>query len=400
MKRCKTCSSHLGPHRCAGCRLEVYCGPECQRSDRRNHRGNCHGMQEFNALPGVMEGGLHFIVWGVLGEKWARRRGPRGLGLDAADRAIPRGEVVAFIAGPLLPDGQPASFEQHRFLFDNTLAHPDFILPRDVNASAIEDSISDATKRLLARGALTEGLLAYCTDAVTCNAAACRDYANPAVLPVKTTRDVAPGERLTIPYGMRHWAERVAGGCLRGTTFRGAWLANMLILRGDQHVYEALLHRHSIPREDAAKFLKDVLGADTGCVPVWLTDAGASVAFCGVGGETCHSPSVGAGDPQLICVGPGRAAAGMAVYLLGSIADYARMACDTELLIARRLAPLIADDADRAYARRVVGDNLRELYGIYELPAWEINGLLTEVFGAAPPPAPPAPHASHGPEPP
>jgi hypothetical protein len=330
-------------------------------------------MQEFNALPGVMESGLHSTVWGVVIKKWARRRGPRGLGLDAADRAIPRGEIVAFIAGPPLPDGQPASFAEHRFLFDSTLAHPDKHLPPHVNASAIEDSISDATKRLLARGALTEGLLAYCTDAVTCNAAACRDYANVAVLPIKTTRDVAPGEWLTIAYGMRHWAERVAGGSLRGTTFRGAWVANMLILRGDQHVYEALLHRHGIPGKDAAKFLKDVLGADTGCIPVWLTDAGASVAFCGVGGKTCHSPRVGAGDPQLICIGPGRSAAGMIVYFSGTITDYARMACDTELLIAQRLAPLIADDADRAYARRVVGDNLRELYEVYDLPAEEID---------------------------
>ena len=393
MKRCKLCKSHLRPRRCAGCRLEVYCGAACQRGDRRNHRDVCHGMCEFRELPGVVENGLDDIVWGVLCEEWTKRRGP-GLGLDAADRTIPRGEVVAFIAGPQLPDGQPASIEQHRFLFDDILADPDKHIPPHVNGSAIEDSISEATMRLLASGQLVKGLLAYCTDSVSCNAAACRDYAGVAVLPIKTTRDVAPGVPLTIAYGMRHWLEKFAAagvldaaGRVQGVTFRGAWAANMLILRGDRRVYDALLDRHSIPRggEAAAKFLKDVLGAETGCIPVWLTDAGAFVAFCGVGGETCHSPSVAAGDPQLICIGPGRSAAGMAVYLSGAIADYARMARDTELLIAQTLAPLIADDADRAYARRVVGDNLRELYEIYELPAREIDGLIAGVFGPEPP---------------
>ena len=386
MKCCKACSSYLDPHRCAGCLMEFYCGSRCQRIDRPNHRDDCHGMCEFRALPGVVGAGLDHTVWGVLDKKWTKRRGP-GLGLDAADRTIPRGEVIAFIAGPQLPDGRPASIEQHRYLFDDILAEPDKHLPHGVNASAIEDSIRDTTRRLLTTGELVKGLLAYCTDSLSCNAAACRDYAGVAVLPIKTSREVAPGEPLTIAYGMRHWIERVAAGLVQGVTFRGAWAANMLILRGDRHVYDALLHRHDIPRggEATAKFLKDVLGAETGCIPVWLTDAGASIAFCGVGGETCHSPRVEAGDPQLICIGPGRSAAGMAVYLSGTIADYARMACDTELLIAQRLAPLIADDADRAYARRVVGDNLRELYEIYELPAREIDGLIAGVFGPEPP---------------
>ena len=366
--------------------MEFYCGSRCQRIDRPNHRDDCHGMCEFRALPGVVGAGLDHTVWGVLGKKWTKRRGP-GLGLVAADRTIPRGEVIAFIAGPQLPDGRPASIEQHRYLFDDILAEPDKHLPHGVNASAIEDSIRDTTRRLLTTGGLVKGLLAYCTDSLSCNSAACRDYAGVAVLPIKTSREVAPGEPLTIAYGMRHWIERVAAGLVQGVTFRGAWAANMLILRGDRRVYDALLDRHSIPRggEAAAKFLKDVLGAETGCIPVWLTDAGASIAFCGVGGETCHSPRVEAGDPQLICIGPGRSAAGMAVYLSGTIADYARMACDTELLIAQRLAPLIADDADRAYARRVVGDNLRELYEIYELPAREIDGLIAGVFGPEPP---------------
>ena len=79
MKRCKSCSSYLDPHRCAGCLMEFYCGPRCQRIDRPNHRKDCHGMCEFRALPGVVDAGLDHTVWGVLGKKWTKRRGP-GLG--------------------------------------------------------------------------------------------------------------------------------------------------------------------------------------------------------------------------------------------------------------------------------------------------------------------------------
>jgi hypothetical protein len=59
--------------------MEFYCGPRCQRIDRPNHRKDCHGMCEFRALPGVVDAGLDHTVWGVLGKKWTKRRGP-GLG--------------------------------------------------------------------------------------------------------------------------------------------------------------------------------------------------------------------------------------------------------------------------------------------------------------------------------
>ncbi len=381
-KFCKTCFSlkgDAGAHRlywCGNCMLALYCGKKCQKKDWKGHRDTCRGICQLRKLPGIVEQDV-MVVWRVAQEGLARRAGP-GMGLYAADRGIPTGVVFAFIAGPPIQN-RPPTMEEHLTLYGGFHGRPD-CLPYRANGSAIKDPMTPDTRKLLAQGSFIAAVEDYEHEVRTrCNA---NCVENPVMVHIEAKRTIAPGEEIFLAFGARWWLERVASGdieCVENLTFEGVWRANMLIIRGDKELYGALIRRHRVADEAVALFLENYLGAKTGCIPLWLIETGIDAVFGGVGGKTCHSPCVNAGEPIVIC------AEGHTCEQddLDSDKWFGYVALAAEVLIAKRCVLHIADH-ELEYALQVVYANLEEVHEAFGLPLQGINDIMDDIFSTVP----------------
>ena len=387
------------PLACGRCRLAHYCAAACQRAAWPAHKDPCRRAGALRALPDVpadLPEKVAALATRGLTEVFV---GPKGRGLRAR-APIPRGTVVAYYAGPRYEnDAAIGSMREFEYLLAGIagdVATDTPCLPDAVNGSLINDPLTAETYGLLTQGELAAALIAYCCRDVHRRNAEALEPTVGNTTEIYTIRDVAAGEELLITYGAYYWVQMLAGKRLAGATFRAAWAANQLILRGDTKCFTALLEIAKLtgaPREQQAAFLDSALGGFGAAVPLWLKWEGVRVAYCGVVGVSFHGFCPPPEVENVYVRAPWDARE--------EKAPGKDLAVRAVILLARGLLPLAVSLSDQHFACEVVRQLLRELPGIHpalveQLPeAVVLHGLADTILeamdGRAPPSGTPPP---------